>query len=73
VWIGFVWLEMAGSCENVSDLSGSIKGGEFLDNKFLKKDLLHGTSSFVKFQVFTAVSMKMDSLLGCCAVLSGVN
>jgi hypothetical protein len=31
VWIGFIWRCVGTCCEHGSDLSGSIKGGKFLD------------------------------------------
>jgi hypothetical protein len=36
VWTGFIWLRIgtlvAGSCEHGTKLSGSIKGGKFVDS-----------------------------------------
>jgi hypothetical protein len=42
LWIGFVWLGVEAPYEHSIDLLGSIKQTQFLDSKFLNKDLFHG-------------------------------
>jgi len=55
VLTGFIWLIDAGSCEHGNEPSGSIKGGEFIDQlsecQFLTKDPAALVCLFVRIHI----------------------